>query len=128
MSAADAKAELKPCVLYIEDEESNRALMERIATRHGGVRLLTAVNGREGLSLASSALPSIVLCDGDLPDMTAEDVVRQLREKPETREVTVVIISGSPASARGRPAEQLTHLMKPINVKEILALFDELGA
>ena len=84
--------EIQPLVLLIEDEDSISAFITAILTANH-YRTQRAVSGKEGLSLASSNAPDVILLDLGLPDMDGVEVLRELR----TRSKTPVII----VSARG---------------------------
>ncbi len=66
-------------MLYIEDNLSNLRLVERILERRPAVRLLSAMQGRLGLDLARQHRPDLILLDLHLPDISGEQVLRELR-------------------------------------------------
>ncbi|MDQ7858849.1 MAG: response regulator [Armatimonadota bacterium] len=116
-----------PVVLYIEDALSSLALIERLLER-SGVTLLTAADGATGLAQARHTPPDLVLLDLHLPDMPGEEVLSRLRAVPETRATPVVVISADASPRRIRAllgAGVLDYLTKPIDVKRLLALFDQ---
>jgi hypothetical protein len=115
-------------VLYIEDNISNRRLMERLFARRPGVRLVGAAQGQAGLDLARADRPDLVLLDLHLPDMNGEEVLRRLWEDPHTRAIPVAILSAdaTPAQAkRLRAAGAMAYLTKPLDVSEVLQLLDD---
>ena len=115
-------------VLYIEDNPSNRRLMERLLSRRPGVRLIGASNGQAGLDLACADRPDLILLDLHLPDMRGEDVLRRLSEEPRTRVIPVAVLSAdaTPAQARNLlAAGAAAYLTKPLNVDDVLRLLDE---
>jgi signal transduction histidine kinase/ActR/RegA family two-component response regulator len=115
-------------VLYIEDNLSNLKLIQRLLAHRPEVRLLPAMQGRLGLQLAGEHRPDLILLDVQLPDIPGSDVLRQLLEMPETREIPVVVIS---ADATPGQIERLLaagawkYLTKPLDVKKFLAVLDE---
>jgi PAS domain S-box-containing protein len=127
--SAWARTALK--VLYIEDNLSNLQLVEHILSRRPGIRLISAMRPQLGLELAGEHHPDLVLLDLDLPDMPGEEVLRRLRAEPNTADVPVVILS---ADARPGLITRLLEqgarafLTKPLDVKELLALLDTIGA
>ena len=80
-------------VLYIEDNLSNLRLIERLLVHRPEVRLIPAMQGRLGLQLAGEHRPDLILLDLQLPDLSGSEVLRRLREAPETRNTPVVVIS-----------------------------------
>jgi signal transduction histidine kinase/CheY-like chemotaxis protein len=115
------------CVLYIEDQVSNIALVERLLERRGGFELLTATTGRAGLKLARTVRPDVVLLDLDLPDVQGEDVLAELRADPATAGVPVIVVS---ADATGWRQEELAragadaYVVKPIQLAAFMATLD----
>ena len=70
--------EVKGTVLYIEDQEINQVLMEAQLAGLPGIRLIKATTGAEGVRLARSEKPDLVLLDMHLPDFGGLEVVREL--------------------------------------------------
>jgi two-component system KDP operon response regulator KdpE len=107
-------------VLVVEDEESMLRFL-RPALSAQGYKVITATTGAEGLRLAGSHNPDLVLLDLGLPDMDGTDVTRQLREWTQT---PIIILS-----ARGQEAEKVLaldagaddYLTKPFGLPELLA-------
>jgi PAS domain S-box-containing protein len=117
-------------VLYIEDNLSNLQLVERVASRRPGVRLITAMRPQLGLDLASQHHPDLVLLDLHLPDMPGEEVLQRLRTDPETVDIPVVVLTadtrpGLRTSLRDQGAQAM--LTKPLDVKELLGVLDAIA-
>jgi CheY-like chemotaxis protein/two-component sensor histidine kinase len=120
-------ASAQPTLLYIEHDESNLQLLERIMQRRPGWKMQRAGHGALGLELAGSIHPDLILLNVQLPDMSGLEVLRQLRARTSTAAVPVTVLSAeaSPLQAQravGYGAEQ--YLSKPLDVGEILALID----
>jgi CheY-like chemotaxis protein len=114
-------------VLYVEDNLSNVKLIENLLTHRPAVRLITAMQGELGLDLARRHLPHLILLDLHLPDIPGDEVLRRLREAPETRYIPVVVIS---ADATPGQIDHLlsagawVYLTKPLDVKRFLSVLD----
>jgi signal transduction histidine kinase/CheY-like chemotaxis protein len=112
-------------ILYIEDNLSNLALVERILDRYATVELIPAMQATIGLALARDHDPALIVLDLHLPDMHGVEVLRRLKADPTTRDVPVVILS---ADATKRQAERLRRagasafLTKPLDVREFLEI------
>ncbi len=116
-------------ILYIEDNRSNLELVQRVLARRPEVTLLVATQGRPGLEIARTQGPDLILLDMHLPDMTGEEVLRHLRETPQTREVPVVVISADAIPAqieRLLAAGAHAYLTKPLDVKQFLSVLDQI--
>jgi signal transduction histidine kinase/ActR/RegA family two-component response regulator len=114
-------------LLLIEDNQANVALMESILAQRPDVTLLTALQGRLGLDLARRHHPHLILLDVHLPDMRGDEVLRQLKDDPATREIPVVVVS---ADATRDQEERLlaagarAYLIKPLDVRSFLHVVD----
>lgn len=79
-------------VLVIEDNEQNLYLMQFLLERHGFV-VITARSGREGLELAETEVPDLILLDIQLPEMDGYTVATELRKRPALHEVPIVAVT-----------------------------------
>lgn len=116
-------------VLYIEDNRSNVALVQRILARRPGVTLLVATHGEAGLEMAGTSAPALILLDLHLPDIAGEEVLRRLRQDPQTAAIPVVVISADAIPAqveRLQAAGAHAYLTKPLDVARFLAILDRL--
>ncbi len=116
-------------VLYIEDNLSNLELLQRLLAHRPGIRLLPAMQGRLGLELAREHRPDLILLDLHLPDVQGDEVLRRLREDPETRRIPVVIISADAMPVqinRLMAAGARAYLTKPLDIKKFLDLLYEI--
>jgi signal transduction histidine kinase/L-asparagine transporter-like permease/ActR/RegA family two-component response regulator len=115
-------------VLCIEDNPTNLELLEQILRQRPEIALLTAVQGTIGVELARQHHPDLVLLDLHLPDMSGEQVLKRLRDIPETKHVPVVVVS---ADATPDHIERLlaagvrSYLTKPVDVAELLRVVDD---
>jgi PAS domain S-box-containing protein len=117
-------------VLYVEDNLANLRLVERILTLRPGVKLLSALRGRDGIDLCRQEVPDLVLLDQHLPDMTGDEVLGILRADPGTRDIPVVMLSADASPGQIRrllAAGARDYLTKPLDVPKLLALIDETG-
>ena len=115
-------------VLYIEDNLINLKLVERILAQRSGVQVVGAMQGRLGLELAREHRPLLILLDLHLPDMGGDEVLRRLRDDPATAATPVVMVSADATSGqiqRLLAAGAAAYLTKPLDVRELLRLLDE---
>jgi two-component system KDP operon response regulator KdpE len=80
---------IAPRVLVIDDEVQIRRFLD-IGLRAEGYQVLLAASGQEGLGLAATQSPDVVILDIGLPDMEGHDVLRELRAWSE---VPVLMLS-----------------------------------
>ena len=115
-------------LLSIEDNPANLKLIQRLAARRPGWKLITAMQGSLGLDLARQHRPDLVLLDLGLPDLPGEEVLRLLREDPRTQDIPVIVVSADATPTQIRKlmaAGAMAYLTKPIDVRRFLALMDE---
>ena len=74
----DPPTQASGTVLYIEDQAANVVLVEGLLAELPGVVLITAGTGAEGIRLARSERPALVLLDMHLPDFGGLEVIRAL--------------------------------------------------
>jgi CheY-like chemotaxis protein len=116
-------------VLYIEDNPANLRLIERVFALRPSVNLLEATNGHDGMELARAHQPDFVMIDLHLPDVDGAEIVRQLRDDPETGSLCLAIVSADATPSR---VEQLLaggadlYFTKPLDIAELLAAVDRL--
>ena len=110
----------KHLVLMIEDEKPIRRFLKPYLENHG-FKVIEAENGEEGMALAASHKPDLILLDLGLPDKDGLVVLRRLREWTQ---VPVIILT-----ARGKEKEKVDgldsgaddYLAKPFDVEELMA-------
>jgi CheY-like chemotaxis protein len=81
-------------LLYIEDDESNVALVEALLRRRPQIELHVATNGHDGVKAAIDLRPGLILLDNRLPDTTGSEILQELASSSVTAAIPVVILSG----------------------------------
>jgi CheY-like chemotaxis protein len=76
-------------VLLVEDNEMNRDILFRRLSRRGYV-VVFAVNGQQGVEMARSEEPDIILMDMSLPVMDGWEATRRVKSDNATRNVPVI--------------------------------------
>jgi len=110
-------------VLYIEDNEVDRTVVEQMMLRCKGVTLMQAENGTDGLAFALLKQPDLILLGMQLPDMSGFDVLAALRAEPRTRGLRVVALSASvmPEDVeRAMALGALDYWTKPLEMDALL--------
>jgi CheY-like chemotaxis protein len=114
-------------ILYIEDNEQSRTLMERITAAHGGLELTTASTAGEGLATARATSPDAILLDLHLPDGSGDDVMASLQRDPSTRGTPVIVLTADATpKRRARLTESgaVAYLTKPVDLSELFAALE----
>lgn len=84
-------------VLVVDDEPSNVALLSR-HMRRLGYDVLTASDGPGALAALEQRRPDIVLLDVDMPGLNGFEVCRRIKDRPDTRLLPVIMVTGRSAS------------------------------
>jgi CheY-like chemotaxis protein len=76
-------------VLLVEDNEMNRDMLSRRLTRRG-FEVVFAMDGKQGVALAQSEQPDVILMDMSLPVMDGWEATRRVKADAATRSVPVI--------------------------------------
>jgi signal transduction histidine kinase/DNA-binding response OmpR family regulator len=79
-------------VLVVDDEPANLDLAEGLL-KPAGFGVLRAASGQEGIDMATSEIPNLILLDLMMPGLTGFDVVEALREKEATRSIPIMVLT-----------------------------------
>jgi PAS domain S-box-containing protein len=118
----------KSKILYIEDNEDNRSLLQFIIKgQRPQVQLFLASTGVEGLSLTAAENFDLILCDIQLPGMDGYEIVSCLKSADKTRHIPVIALSAQAMAADIDKAMRLgfsDYIVKPIKVPNLLGVVD----
>jgi CheY-like chemotaxis protein len=121
----------KLVVLYIEDNPSNLQLVQQLLGHRPEIRLLSAMKGVLGCELAQLHCPDLILLDMHLPDLSGDDVLKQLKNSSATATIPVVVLSADVSPGRiSRALEGGAHsfLSKPLDMQDFFTCIDEIVA
>ncbi len=115
-------------VLIVEDEADLVSVLQYNVTESGR-QALVAIRGADGLELARSHVPDLILLDLMLPDVSGVEVARQLRGDPRTAHIPILMLT-----ARGGDIDRIVgfevgaddYVTKPFSVRELLLRIDAL--
>jgi len=108
-------------VLVVEDNPLNLKLVRDVLTA-SGYEVLPAVTGEEGVTLAATCEPDLVLMDLQLPDFDGYEALRRLREDPALQAVPVVAVTAFAMREDRERAKESGfdgYLEKPISIREL---------
>ena len=106
-----------PLVLLAEDDEDVRALAELVLRREG-YEVAAVSDGQAALDAAGERTPSVAVLDVSMPRMDGLETARRLRERPEMRDVPIMLLTARVTEAdreRGREAGVDAQLDKPFS-------------
>ena len=108
-------------VLVVEDNALNLKLVRDVLTA-SGYDVLAAATGEEGVTLAATCEPDLVLMDLQLPDFDGYEALRRLREDPALKAVPVVAVTAFAMREdheRARRSGFDGYLEKPISIRDL---------
>ena len=114
-------------LLYVEDNPANLKLVEHIIERRHNIRLLTAVNGNDGVAIAKISQPNVILMDINLPDINGFDALKILHSDALTTHIPVIAISANALPRdikKGLDAGFFRYITKPIKIIEFMGALD----
>jgi CheY-like chemotaxis protein len=115
-------------VLLVEDNEMNRDMLSRRLIRRG-FEVVFALNGKEGVELARSEKPDIILMDMSLPIMDGWEATRRVKADDVTRGVPVI---GLTAHAMAGDREKAIEAgcddydTKPVEIERLIGKIEKL--
>jgi two-component system, cell cycle response regulator DivK len=117
-----------PKILLVEDNEMNRDMLSRRLQRRG-YEVVMAVDGQEGVALAQSEAPDLILMDMSLPVMDGWEATRQLKAAYETTSIPVIALTAHAMSGDREKAMEAgcdDYDAKPIDLPRLLAKIEAL--
>jgi len=111
-------------LLYVEDNPANMLLIEDLIAQVPNLKLLTAVDGVQGIGLARATHPELILMDINLPGISGVEAMKILRANPETALIPVIALSANAMPRdvkRGLEEGFFGYITKPIRVTEFIA-------
>lgn len=110
-------------ILIIEDETQTRNVFLK-CLEFEGFNALGARNGSEGIHLAQSGQPDLIICDILMPDLDGYSVLETLRRSPKTAAIPFIFLTAKVTMTDLRQGMQLgadDYLTKPCTVEQFLA-------
>jgi two-component system cell cycle response regulator DivK len=113
--------EEKYTILYIEDNQDNRILVERFL-EFEGFKVYSVETGQKGLDKAPEILPDVFLIDVDLPDISGYEVVNILNRRIETQHIPkIVFTAGDMIREESLKTAFNYFIRKPVDVNTLAA-------
>jgi len=81
-------------ILYVEDNEDNIYMLKNRLSR-AGFTIIVATDGTQGVTMATSEQPDLILMDLTLPDINGEEATRRLKDDPATKSIPVIALTAN---------------------------------
>ena len=114
---------MRPTILVVEDEDALATLLQYNLEKEG-YQVLVASDGEEALVSVDEKLPDLIILDWMLPKISGIEVCRRLRQRPETRNAPIIMLT-----ARGEESDRIRgldtgaddYVVKPVSMSELAA-------
>jgi two-component system, cell cycle response regulator DivK len=113
-------------ILMVEDNDMNRDALSRRLQRKGH-EVILALDGKQGLALAQSVHPDLILMDLSLPEMDGWEATRRLKAAPATESIPLIVLSSHAMAGdreRALAAGGDDFDTKPVDFQRLLAKID----
>jgi DNA-binding response OmpR family regulator len=107
-----------PGILIVDDNDDNRFTLSLLLETDGHARIVSASGGQEALSLLNSERFNLILLDMIMPDLNGDEVLKSIKNNPDTRDIPVVMISADTDTEKVAKCIELgadDYLPKPFN-------------
>ncbi len=114
-------------VLYIEDNPANMELVRQILFQRPEVEMLGATHAREGLELAKTRCPDLILMDINLPGMDGLTALDLLKSDASTESIPVLALSANVMKSdieKGIKSGFKEYITKPLKIVDFLDTVD----
>jgi CheY-like chemotaxis protein len=115
-------------ILLVEDNEMNRDMLSRRLTRRG-FEVIFAVNGQEGVDLAASERPDIILMDMSLPVLDGWEATRRVKADDTTSRVPIIGLTAHAMSGDREKAIAAgcdDYDTKPVEIERLIGKIERL--
>ena len=117
--------------ILVIDDDLDLQQMLRLMLQRGGHKVITTGDGPDGLAKAKQLKPDMAIVDVMMPGMNGYQVVRKMREDPDTADMSILVLT-----ARAQPVDREAalaaraddYIPKPVAPNELLAKVNELLA
>jgi len=110
-------------ILVVDDEPGNLFLLEGLLSEEG-FEVITALNGKDAITLAKSELPDVVLLDIMMPQMDGYQTIGVIRENPSFARLPIIALTAKAMKGdreKCLDAGASDYLAKPVNTDQLLA-------
>lgn len=115
-------------ILLVEDNEMNRDMLSRRLAKRG-YEVLIAVEGEQGVALARTGSPDLVLMDMSLPVLDGWEATRRLKSDPATRAIPIIALTAHAMAGdreKAREAGCDDFDTKPVELPRLLSKIESL--
>jgi DNA-binding response OmpR family regulator len=114
----------KKTIIVVDDDYDCRTMVKTILD-NSGFEVIDCASGQEALNELNQKKPSLIILDIMMPEMTGYDVVVRMKQKPETQNIPIIMLT-----AKGEPEDLISgykdygveyYITKPFTTRQLLA-------
>jgi two-component system cell cycle response regulator DivK len=114
-------------ILVVEDQEDNRRILHDLLTS-AGYQVIEALTGEDGVAVAETQRPDLILMDIQLPGLDGYEATRRIKANPALQRVPIIAVtsyalSGDEAKARAAGCD--AYVTKPFSPRALLAVISQ---
>jgi len=117
-------------ILVVDDSNTNTLLLRSILETEGFEEISIANNGKQALKQIETGNFDLILLDIKMPNkLDGFDVLKILKENPDTENIPVIIVSANSEDSeieKGLNLGAIDYLTKPINIEKLIHILKEL--
>jgi two-component system cell cycle response regulator DivK len=117
-----------PKILLVEDNEMNRDMLSRRLEKRK-YEVTIAVDGQEGVEMAESEAPDLILMDLSLPVIDGWEATRRIKTNPRLRSIPIIALTAHAMTADREKALEAgcdAYETKPVQLPSLLATIERL--
>ncbi len=110
-------------ILVVEDHEDNRRILRDLLTS-AGYEMVEAITGEEGVAMAETHRPDLILMDIQLPILDGYEATRRIKADPALRPIPIIAVTSYALSgddAKAYEAGCAAYITKPYSPRHLLA-------
>ena len=110
-------------ILVVEDQEDNRRILRDLLT-NAGYELIEAVTGTEGVAMAKTHHPDLILMDIQLPEIDGYEAVRRIKSDPALKLIPIIAVTSYALSGdeeKAYAAGCIAYVTKPFSPRMLVA-------
>ena len=110
--------------IYVVEDDNNISEIEGFALKNAGHTVIECASGKDFHKLMRERIPDLVLLDIMLPDEDGLEILRKLRQVPETRRVPVIMVTAKTTEidkVKGLDMGADDYITKPFGIMELIS-------